>query len=391
MSDVTIESLTVDEAGMEAARALGPEGERGIDTGSRPEVPLDGTAEVVSAQAIINSQDPDAPTLATEEETPPAEGEPPVEPEVPPTPAEVEAAVAAAAAGEPPVEPKVPKKKQTGAERAAQIQGQIKDLTTQKYTETAAVEALRAEKLQLEADIAARKGGTPPPPTPETPAAETPPPVEATPPAETPPVTEDVRPESGDFKTYEDYIEALTDWKAEKAARGAEARVEARLKKQETDAAKEAQAAAGREAANAAMAAHKERLDAAKVANPEFDAIIAANADIRLTGPMEHTILHSEVGPELMIHLCENRVDYQRLRNMVPGDALRELGKLEARYEGEKVPTGTPLTPTPVTRARAPIKPVGATPTENTADPAKMSYQDFKKLRNAQLKGSGRR
>ena len=55
MGDIVIESTTDNPEDIERAAKLGPEGDRGMDTGMRVEIPDDGTATVVSKQEIVTA------------------------------------------------------------------------------------------------------------------------------------------------------------------------------------------------------------------------------------------------------------------------------------------------------------------------------------------------
>ena len=99
---------------------------------------------------------------------------------------------------------------------------------------------------------------------------------------------------------------------------------------------------------------------------------------------MQDTVLHSEHGPALMYHLCQNPEECDRIAQMHPLAAIKEMGRLEMQLEVATHPGPTHVAE-PVTKAPRPIKPVGGGATASTVPLDQMSYQDFKRAREKHL------
>ena len=82
---------------------------------------------------------------------------------------------------------------------------------------------------------------------------------------------------------------------------------------------------------------------------PDFDDIVASS-DVVVNDDIRDAILESDVGPQILYHLAENDDVAKRIAGLTPKQALREIGKLEARFEVKE----TKPEPTPITRSKAP-------------------------------------
>ena len=248
-----------------------------------------------------------------------------------------------------------PKKKRR--RRGRSYKDRASQLAREKATESARADALADELSALQS-----RQNVPPPPTNADPIPE--------------PGAQDVtmRPDQSKFETYESFQEALVDWKVSQRLSAHEreqsARVEAEQKQQ------------GR---RNVVAAHTARIDAFRDENPDFDAVISKAKDLPVTPPMQDTVLHSEHGPALMYHLCQNPEECDRIAQMHPRDAIKEIGRLEAQLDVARSTTGPTPRAEPVTKAPRPIKPVGGGVTASTVPLDQMSYQDYKRARERQI------
>jgi hypothetical protein len=91
------------------------------------------------------------------------------------------------------------------------------------------------------------------------------------------------------------------------------------------------------------------KVQAAKASMPDFDDIVASS-DVVVNDDIRDAILESDVGPQILYHLAENDDVAKRIAGLTPKQALREIGKLEARFEAKE----TKPEPTPITRSKAP-------------------------------------
>ena len=104
------------------------------------------------------------------------------------------------------------------------------------------------------------------------------------------------------------------------------------------------------------------KVQAAKASMPDFDDIVASS-DVVVNDDIRDAILESDVGPQILYHLAENDDVAKRIAGLTPKQALREIGKLEARFEvKETAPQSAPITRS---KAPAPINPLrGSNPAD---------------------------
>lgn len=171
------------------------------------------------------------------------------------------------------------------------------------------------------------------------------------------------KPQPQDFKDYESYVEALSDWKVEE-------KLKTRAEQQERETREQAQARMAREradAANSSISKAREKYD-------DFDDV-ALSEDLPISEPMAAFIAeHPEVGGELAYYLGSHREEAARIYKLSPVRQIVEMESLKAKLAAPPTPTRTP----------API-----TPNKSTAsvekDPKDMSYDEFVKWRRRSI------
>lgn len=180
-----------------------------------------------------------------------------------------------------------------------------------------------------------------------------------------PVVNEDEEPQPGQFRDAYEYAKALAEYSAEKALKERD-RQEAERRDQETR--------------MRVMETWQKRLNEAKAEMPDFDDMVGS-ADVVISDQVRDAIFESEVGPRIVYHLAENPEVAEKLKTMTTGAALREIGKLEARFE-RKAEESRPVATK--SKAPAPISPLRGTGTvSDLADPDKMSYAQWKAARKS--------
>lgn len=153
--------------------------------------------------------------------------------------------------------------------------------------------------------------------------------VKATP-AKAEPAKQADKPKLEDFETYEEYSEALIDWKTE-----------AKLAARETQAAERAEATAEENKGKAVMDAHNARVDEAKTRYdgadglPPWGTAFDGLNDNSFTDAMVVGIFESEFGPDISYHLATNRDELARIAKLSPVRQAAEIGKIEARFQKE--------------------------------------------------------
>jgi len=215
------------------------------------------------------------------------------------------------------------------------------------------IDKLSAEKRDLEAKLAALTAGKP------TEKAAEPSKADAG----------DGKPQLEKFESYEDYVEALTEWKLERreAAKAEQAKAEA-AKQQQAELAKSWQA----------------RQDAVRAKYDDYDEVVGQ--EISITRVMEQALLESDHGAELAYWLGSNPKEAERIAKLGPVAAIKALAKIEDSLSGGSAEP--PAKPKPrASSAPEPISPLGARGSVATKDPDKMTFQEYKAWREA---GGGR-
>jgi len=240
---------------------------------------------------------PEAPTEATVEETP---AEPVAEQEQ----SEPEAETKAEATEEKKQNPKLEK-------RFSELTKQREAARAEAQREREAREALETRMRELEQKVVPKQVDPAAEPTPD------------------------------QFNDAFEYAKALAEWSADKALR------ERDIQEAERRAA---------EARDKMLKSWQERLETTKREVPDYQEMIDSS-DVMVSDQVRDAILESEVGPRILYHLAENPEFARKLSDMSVISALREIGKLEAKYEV----TSKPTTPVVKTKAPAPINPLKAT------------------------------
>ena len=164
------------------------------------------------------------------------------------------------------------------------------------------------------------------------------------------------KPVPDSYKSTEEYLEALTDWKAEQ-------KITAKLSERDRA---EREARARREAEEAS-AEYREREEAARDKYDDFEEV-AYNPKLSISDVMADTIQASEQGAELAYYLGKNPKEAARIAALKPFLQAKELGRLEAKLaDAPAAPAKKPSS------APEPIKPVapkgGSQPVLDTTDP----------------------
>ena len=253
-----------------------------------------------------------------------------------------------------------------------------KDRASQLAREKAS-EKSRADTLQAELDAIRAAANVVRPPTPPvkpiapTPAGEDK--VEVAPRYRQPDVSPNVapppsegRPTQDDFETYEQFQEALVDWKVNLRLTERDASDRERIERESVNRAREK-----------SVAAHTARIDAFRQEHDDFDAVVEQGKNLPMTAPMQDSVMNSNMGPAVMYHLCRFPEECDRIAALPPMVAIREMGKLEARIEAAQ--TGPVSSAASVTQAPRPIKPVGGGATASTVPLDQMDYQSYRRAR----------
>jgi hypothetical protein len=155
-------------------------------------------------------------------------------------------------------------------------------------------------------------------------------------------------PRADQFDDAFEYAKALAEWSAEKAL----------YDRDQQEANRKAQ-----EAQDKVLQSWRERLEKAKETLPDFDDMVAS-ATVQIENTVRDAILESDVGPQILYELASDEEYAQKVAAMPVAKALREIGKLEARFEKQEAAEETAVRSKPVvqkSKAPAPLSPIRAT------------------------------
>jgi len=128
------------------------------------------------------------------------------------------------------------------------------------------------------------------------------------------------KPRADQFNDAYEYAEALAEWSAEQALLRRDAE-EASRKAQEAEAKK--------------MESWNKKLEKAKEEMPDFDRIVQSS-DVVVSDEIKKAILESDVGPQVLYALASDEDFARKLTEMDSVKALKEIGKLEAKFEAKE-------------------------------------------------------
>ena len=153
-------------------------------------------------------------------------------------------------------------------------------------------------------------------------------------------VNVDQEPQPSQFSDAFEYAKALAEYSTEKALAERDRQV-AQAREQE--------------AQQKIIQSWAQKVQEAKAELPDFDDLVAAS-DVVVNNAVRDAILESDVGPKILYHLAENNDLAKKIAGLSPNAALREIGKLEARFEVN--PETKQTTPVVKSKAPAPIQPI---------------------------------
>jgi hypothetical protein len=202
---------------------------------------------------------------------------------------------------------------------------------------------------------------------------------------------EDKEPREEDFTDYKEFTRALARFEVRQERKAEEQRQhEARTKEEQT---------AHTEQRNTVIAEHNERLEDARDRFDDFDDVLA-ETKVQVTQWIGDAIMESDDGPDLMYYLAQHPDEAQKLNEMRPASALRQLERIAAKVsetsrEGEaetteaeaEVETSKPVARVPAKPATpAPIRPIRKSAPTATGLSDDLPIDEWMRRRNAQKK-----
>lgn len=134
---------------------------------------------------------------------------------------------------------------------------------------------------------------------------------------------EDKEPKRDEFDNYEDYQRAVTRFEAKKATR------EEASEREKKDNAKREQEAQE----NVARSWHA-KIEAAVEKHPDFEDVLEDNPEtleLVRRAPMRGAITESDIGPEIVRHLCQNPAEAKRIAALPAYKQAAEIVKIEEK------------------------------------------------------------
>lgn len=190
------------------------------------------------------------------------------------------------------------------------------------------------------------------------------------------------KPQRGDFQSYDDYMEALTDWKYEE-----------RKAQEKLDADKQVSEDRRKKIFDDYQGHVKEALEE----YDDFDDVVT-NSKMKIPNAVLFAIMEMENGPHVAYYLGKNPDVCADLMSRTDLSAVMEAGRISdyitAVREGKITPEGEEIKAAPkaeekkeekkvVSRAPSPITPVGGSAKTSIPDIETMPYDQYKKLRAA--------
>jgi hypothetical protein len=182
--------------------------------------------------------------------------------------------------------------------------------------------------------------------------------------------TKSGKPKPDDFDTQEDFIEAVAEWKAEQKLQ------ERDSKSRETQLKNEYQSKIQSFQKNAKALA--KQID-------DYEDVLEEVSDITLSLAVQDALLESDNGPELMYELAKNKSDFERINSLSPMQAMREIGRLEARLTSKKDSSKKEVSTTKAPPPANPVTAKAASATKKSIFDKDLSQADYERLRREQL------
>ena len=152
----------------------------------------------------------------------------------------------------------------------------------------------------------------------------------------------DEEPKPDQFTDAFEYAKALAEWSAEQAL----------LNRDKQEAERKAN-----EERQKLIQSWQTKLEQAKATLPDYEEMIASS-DVVVNDDIRDAILESDVGPQILYHLAENPEIAKKITGGSTRQALRELGKLEARLEAKEPETKRIESVVARSKAPEPISPI---------------------------------
>lgn len=191
----------------------------------------------------------------------------------------------------------------------------------------------------------------------------------------------DEEPDPNDFDDYNEYLDALSDWKAGAKSDKRNDANDDKKGKGKDDKKKEPEPDPDFEEALADVQA---AFDDTRSKHKDFDDVVGAK-DLAITSDMVKAMADSEDPGEIAYYLGKHKQEARRIAGLSAFQQAKEIGKLEAKLAAQ--PNKQPSKK--ATGAPDPIEPVGGNANSSQKDVRDMSFDEYEQARNAQEQRRG--
>ena len=151
------------------------------------------------------------------------------------------------------------------------------------------------------------------------------------------------KPQASQFDDAFEYAEALAEWSAEKALKDRDIAESQRKAEEER---------------NKVLKSWNDKVDKAKKEMPDFNDIVSSSTVV-VSDAIRDAILESDVGPQILYQIASDDDYAESLTSMTAIKALKEIGRLEAKFEAEQEAKPKAVAKTvSQSKAPAPISPL---------------------------------
>jgi hypothetical protein len=163
------------------------------------------------------------------------------------------------------------------------------------------------------------------------------------------------KPSLDKYETYDEYVDALTDWKIDQKSIERDTKVKVEQENQSRA---------------SLMKEHEAREAKAREVMPDYDAVVGnlSDAGFDINPEIGRAIVSSDMSPELIYYFGKDLDELERINYLSPMAAAREIGKIEAKLLAKPIQTSN---------APNPITPVGQSKATVTKDVAKMTDAEW--------------
>lgn len=184
------------------------------------------------------------------------------------------------------------------------------------------------------------------------------------------PVTDLKKPVPTDFKIYDDYVDAVADWKAQTAVQKA---LKERDDKVQTDASK-------KERSEKAEKFNQQKDESRKL-HEDFDDVLSEFDDVPVHPEIGNALLDSDHGAEVAYYLAKNSDEFDKLNqpHVSKVTVRRAIDAIEAKLSAQSPDKKSE--PVKTSKAPPPVAPVGKGKSSGSVDPETADYETYKAWR----------